>query len=157
MYTCIYMYVLRFLGIYRIWVFMCIIRCCYNVCLRVYVKMGTTGCVSTICPLNTIHVYDSLKTKICPPRLSSRLVHSQSHYLLLCVQSAANIKKTLVLWIVYNRHSNSPEFWLCTCTCTYHTDWNLGIMQKVLLNCFWGWKNGAIPWAWSNFQRDNSA
>ena len=70
---------------------------CYNVFTCLCVKMGTTGCVSNICPVNTIHMYNSLKTKICPHNMK-QASHSFSHLntVLLCVQSVLHIKEALV-------------------------------------------------------------
>ena len=70
---------------------------CYNVCLRVGVLNGNHWvCVSTICPLNTIHVYSSLKTKICPHviKQASALLQSPERSITLCAISAQCQKGT---------------------------------------------------------------
>ena len=93
----------------------------YNVCLRV--------CMLKWEPLNmcfnTIHVYNSLKTKICPHvfKQASALIQSAEHSIALCTISALHRKGTSeCTWIVQNRHSDSPVFW--PCAYNNHTDWN---------------------------------
>ena len=96
----------------------------YNVCLRVCVlKWEPLG----MC-FNTIHVYNSLKTKICPHvfKQASALIQSAEHSIALCTISALHRKGT----------SDCGLFEIATVTALCfglvpnHTDWNLGIMQN---------------------------
>ena len=98
------------------------------------VKMGITGCVFQPSVLFTQYVYDSLKTKICPHviKQASALIQSAEHSIFFVCNQYPHQKGT----------SDCELFTVATATALCfgfvpnHTEWNQGITQKLLLNCF---------------------